>query len=259
MYFRIRYLYRFASLIIVTVFFASPSLAKQKKQDDLFAQCPVGHAVRISDHLVTSRYSALANCSGQLIEGAIVPLPDIPPIMRIEGVKDEANRNRKKGRRAGRVSDRSTAASAVPSLAQRPFALEIQQAAARHHIDPLFLHAVIRTESAYHPESVSHAGAVGLMQIMPATGTMLGVARHQLREPATNIDAGSRYLKQLQRRYGRDFELILSAYNAGPGAVARHGNKIPPYRETQAYVRKVIEHYDALRQSQVAAAGAWSQ
>jgi len=259
MYFRIRYPYRFAYLILFTVLFASPSLAKQKKPDDLFAQCPVGHAVRISDQLVTSRYSVLANCSGQLIEGAIVPLPDRSPIMRIEGVKDEVNRNPKRGRGAGRGSNRSTAASALPPLAQRPFALEIQQAAAAHRIDPLFLHAVIRTESAYRPQSVSPAGAVGLMQIMPATGTMLGVARHQLLEPSTNIDAGARYLKQLQRRYGRDFELILSAYNAGPGAVARHGNKIPPYRETRAYVRKVVEFYDTLRQSQVAAGGAWSQ
>lgn len=259
MSFRIKNHYRFASVILITVFFASPSLAKQKKQDDLFAQCPVEHAIRISDHLVTSRYSALANCSGQLIEGAIAPLPDLPPIMRIEGVRDEANRKPKKGRRTGRQSDRSAAASAVPALGQRPFALEIEQAAAAHRIDPLFLHAVIRTESAYRPKSVSHAGAVGLMQIMPATGTMLGVARHQLLEPTTNIDAGARYLKQLQRRYGRDFELILSAYNAGPGAVERHGNKIPPYRETQAYVRKVIALYDRLRQSQVALAEAWPQ
>ena len=85
------------------------------------------------------------------------------------------------------------------------------------------------------------------MQIMPGTGARFGVARDALYDPATNIETGARLLKSLQKRYGKDFDLILAAYNAGEGAVARYGNQIPPYRETQDYVVKVMARYAALR------------
>ena len=117
----------------------------------------------------------------------------------------------------------------------------------QHRIDPLFLHAIIGTESTYRASALSHAGARGLMQIMPGTGARFGVAQDALYDPATNIETGARLLKSLQKRYGKDFDLILAAYNAGEGAVARYGNQIPPYRETQDYVVKVMARYAALR------------
>jgi soluble lytic murein transglycosylase-like protein len=119
----------------------------------------------------------------------------------------------------------------------------IERAARRQRIDPLLLHAVIKTESAYRVNAVSSAGARGLMQLMPATARMLGVSSSM--HPESNVDGGARLLRRLYGRYG-DFQLTLAAYNAGEGAVARYGNKIPPFPETQAYVRTVLSTYERL-------------
>jgi Transglycosylase SLT domain len=143
------------------------------------------------------------------------------------------------------------AASGAPNdiMSMRPVSYRTQfdeliaQTAIRHQVDPLFLHAVIHQESAYRNRAVSHAGAQGLMQIMPGTGRMLGVRPSELHDPAANVDAGARLLKQLYFKYDGNFDLVLAAYNAGEGAVAKYGNKIPPYRETQDYVKSVMARY----------------
>ena len=122
----------------------------------------------------------------------------------------------------------------------------IEQVARRHRIDPLFLHAVIKQESGYRPAIGSHAGAVGLMQIMPATGRGLGLHPSQRTDPAANVDAGARLLRKLHKRYNGDFTLVLAAYNAGEGAVQRYGNRVPPFRETQHYVKAIMAHYSKL-------------
>lgn len=120
--------------------------------------------------------------------------------------------------------------------------------ATRHRIDPLLLDAIIARESAGRPAAVSAKGALGLMQVMPATGRALGVeSTHALRDPAVNLVAGATYLKQMQARFGNDLALTLAAYNAGPGAVARHG-AVPPYAETRAYVADILARYAAARQ-----------
>ena len=86
------------------------------------------------------------------------------------------------------------------------------------------------------------------MQVIVPTARRFGVnAAHELHHPETNLDVSARYLKVLQRRFGNDLPLVLAAYNAGEGAVEKHGRQIPPYRETQGYVRKVIAEYDLLR------------
>ena len=123
----------------------------------------------------------------------------------------------------------------------------IANAAIRHRVDPLMLHSVIRQESGYRPQAVSHAGARGLMQIMPATGVGLGVANSAyLMDPATNIDAGARLLRRLWDKFGGRFDLVLAAYNAGEGAVRKYGFRVPPYRETQNYVAVVQATYRKL-------------
>lgn len=116
------------------------------------------------------------------------------------------------------------------------FAGLIRQAAARYGMDARLIDAVIRAESDYNPRCVSHAGARGLMQLMPENCTDYGVSDPF--DPAQNIDAGVRQLKDMMARFGR-LDLALAAYNAGPGAVRRYGG-IPPYRETQAYVKKIL-------------------
>ncbi len=112
----------------------------------------------------------------------------------------------------------------------------VERQAERHAINPDLVRAVIQVESAWNPRAVSSKGAIGLMQLMPATARELGVTDPF--DPAQNIRGGVRYLKRLLERYDGNAELALAAYNAGPGAVDRYG-RIPPYRETQNYVRKI--------------------
>jgi soluble lytic murein transglycosylase-like protein len=110
----------------------------------------------------------------------------------------------------------------------------------RHGLDPDLVLAVVGVESAFRPEAVSPKGAQGLMQLMPETSAALGVP--DALDPAANLDAGVRHLGALLTLYGGDVARALAAYNAGESAVARHGG-IPPYRETRAYVRRVLERY----------------
>ena len=121
----------------------------------------------------------------------------------------------------------------------------IDHAAQRHGVDPLLVSAVIRQESGFRADAVSAAGAVGLMQLMPGTAKDLGVADPF--DPAANVDGGTRLLRSLLDRYDGRVDLALAAYNAGAGAVDRfHG--VPPYTETQSYVRAIMARYrnDAL-------------
>ena len=107
-------------------------------------------------------------------------------------------------------------------------------------IDPALVHAVIRAESDYRPGALSPKGAIGLMQVMPATGKRFGVT--DLDVPERNLKAGTTYLRYLLDRFD-NVPLALAAYNAGEGAVSRHGNRIPPYRETQDYVQGILRSY----------------
>jgi soluble lytic murein transglycosylase-like protein len=118
-----------------------------------------------------------------------------------------------------------------------PFGAEIDAAAARHGIDPSLLAGLVRQESGFDPRARSGAGALGLTQLMPATAQSLGVTDPL--DPAQSLDGGARYLRQQLDRFGGDPALALAAYNAGPGAVQRFGG-IPPYAETQNYVRNVL-------------------
>jgi soluble lytic murein transglycosylase-like protein len=117
----------------------------------------------------------------------------------------------------------------------------IADAASRNGVEERLLHAVIQTESAYNPSAVSRAGAVGLMQLMPDTAKRYGV--YNRTDPMQNVDAGSRYLKDLLAMFNYNLGLAVAAYNAGENAVIRYNNSIPPYRETQNYVRQVLSLY----------------
>jgi soluble lytic murein transglycosylase-like protein len=118
----------------------------------------------------------------------------------------------------------------------------VERAARRHGLDPALVLAVVSVESAFKPQAVSTKGAQGLMQLMPRTAASLGV--ENAFDPEQNVDAGVRHLESLVRLYDGNLTRALAAYNAGQGAVAKHGG-VPPYRETRAYVKKVLERYRA--------------
>ncbi|MGQ5524526.1 lytic transglycosylase domain-containing protein [Chitinimonas sp. PSY-7] len=126
-----------------------------------------------------------------------------------------------------------------PSAQQ--YAPMIADVAAQYAVDPLLVHAVVRAESAYRPSAVSNKGAIGLMQVIPATGRRFG--KTELNNPRDNLEAGAAYLKWLIERFDGRLDLALAGYNAGEGAVARYADQIPPYAETRQYVSKVLSYY----------------
>lgn len=149
--------------------------------------------------------------------------------------------NTRGGSYAGRRSDPADVAAQVaaqPPAAPPPLNLLIREAARRHGVSPALVRAVVAVESGFDPRAVSAKGARGLMQLMPATAAELNV--ENVYDPAQNLDGGTRHLRALLDGFDGDVRLALAAYNAGAGAVRRHGG-MPPYAETREYVRKVLQ------------------
>jgi soluble lytic murein transglycosylase-like protein len=133
-------------------------------------------------------------------------------------------------------------ADAAPSAELRSL---INDVARTYGHDAQLLHAIIHVESRFNPNAVSPKGAIGLMQVMPATAERVGVQEPQrtLFDPETNLHAGARYLRLLMDMFSDRPDLAVAAYNAGEGAVLRYQREVPPFRETQAYVRDVMSRY----------------
>ncbi|WP_293763523.1 lytic transglycosylase domain-containing protein [uncultured Aquitalea sp.] len=118
----------------------------------------------------------------------------------------------------------------------------INQTAREFKLDANLLHSIVTVESGYNPQALSPKGAVGLMQVIPATGERFGVT--ELSDPKQNLRAGARYLRFLLGLFNNDLPLAVAAYNAGEGAVQKYRNTIPPYDETRDYVAKVLASYE---------------
>ena len=120
----------------------------------------------------------------------------------------------------------------------------IEKYAQKNNLDPDFIKAVVKQESGFNPDAKSKCGAMGLMQLMPQTAKGLGVV--DAFDPEQNIEGGVKYLKSMLNRFNNDPKLALAAYNAGPGAVQKYGD-IPPYKETQNYVKNILASYEAIK------------
>ena len=131
-------------------------------------------------------------------------------------------------------------------LERLPFSREIRGAAKRYGVDSLLLASIIEAESSFRPDAVSTKGALGLMQLMPLHFVATGPSIEPVDplDPTVNLNLGARYLRDLRKRYDGDLELALAAYHAGPGTIDRFGG-LPPYRETQVYVSRVLKLYSA--------------
>jgi len=138
------------------------------------------------------------------------------------------------------ASESETIPADMPSSGDEATDWIIFRAAERQGLDPRFVHAVIWQESKYRPRALSHAGAQGLMQLMPATARRFGC--DHANDPTENVEAGTRYLSWLLKRFNGDITLALAGYNAGEGAVDKY-NGVPPYNETQNYVRRITARY----------------
>lgn len=186
-----------------------------------------------------------------------VTLNRISQIERRLGLDTSPNQKTERGDDFERIFGKAQAEGHVNNL-DMPSALReipaeiqgmIQKTSAEAGVDSSLIKAVVHAESGFNPKALSHAGAMGLMQLMPGTAKNLGV--QDAWNPMENLSGGTRYLKGLMGRYGQSLPKALAAYNAGPTAVDQHGG-IPPYQETQHYVDKVMSLY---RQYQKAPGG----
>jgi hypothetical protein len=142
----------------------------------------------------------------------------------------------------GRLEDHIIYKRIQKSPNVKKFETLIAAEAKRQKLDPALVKAVIAVESAYDPAAISSKGAVGLMQLIPGTAERYGVKT--IADPLGNVGGGTHYLKDLLTMFNGNLQLALAAYNAGEGAVRQYSNAIPPYPETQQYVRLVLQFYD---------------
>ena len=201
-----------------------------------------GRVLKASAYRVEGRRAVIELPSGGLLE---------MPLLRIERVVDDE------------ITEEPAPpvpAGFVPSfrdsdeVPDTPYGELIYEAARRHAVSPRLVAAMVRAESAFDPVAVSHKGAVGLLQLMPATAKRFGLTTGDRYQPAKNLEAGVRYLKWLLDRYEGELPLALAGYNAGETNVERYGG-VPPFRETREYIRRIYGFLGLSGAEAAAAAG----
>jgi hypothetical protein len=231
-----------ATSFICTLFSALPVGAQITSTID-----QSGHRVYVNEDGAGGNTPSRASRSGASVsrsplvywsvtEHRFKPVPTSGAVMR--AARSAASEvNRYLGEKGGKAQNYQTLNRA---FTQQDIDAAIDEAAARHHVDPSLVRSVVKVESNFNPNAVSPKGAMGLMQLMPSTARSLNVANPF--DPAQNVDAGVRHLRKLLDSYGGNVSLSLAAYNAGSGAVARSAG-VPHFRETQDYVRRITNLY----------------
>jgi soluble lytic murein transglycosylase-like protein len=197
------------------------------------------------NHLAMTATPAMGMSMGSAMGSAV---PAVLPFAQQSGLPVEMQAMlalSERNESSGSLFSTTVAPAAMTTLqVPRGFGPIIQQAAQKYGIDPALIAAVIETESKFNPNAVSGAGARGLMQLMPTTARGLGVT--DASDPLQNVLGGAKLLGQLSEKYKGNLELTLAAYNAGSGAVDKHGG-IPPYGETRKYVPLVLSAYERFK------------
>lgn len=171
-------------------------------------------------------------------------VPDLPTLAEIEKAPDVFHKEMSRINDSIRREFFETSSEAIRRdffVKSMPYGDLIHRKAEKYDVDPALVAAVIEQESRFKSRARSHVGAKGLMQLMPRTGRWMGA--RDLYDPEQNVDAGVKYIKYLHKRFDGNLKKTLAAYNAGEGNVKRYGG-IPPFRETQTYVKKVMKNYD---------------
>mgnify|MGYP000595493563 CR=1 FL=1 len=179
---------------------------------DIYAYTAADGAVSLSNMPTDDRYTVL-----------VAAVPQAVPAAQLAGVRKPAPASARKAR----------------------YDRVVEEVSRAYGLESALVHAVIAVESSYNPKAVSKAGAAGLMQLMPDTAKRYGVT--DAFDPVQNLRGGANYLRDLLNLFGSDVSLALAAFNAGEHAVMKHGNRIPPYRETLRYVPRVLDHYERFR------------
>ena len=179
---------------------------------DIYAYTAADGAVLLSNMPTDDRYTVL-----------VAAVPQAVPAAQLAGVRKPAPASARKAR----------------------YDRVVEEVSRAYGLESALVHAVIAVESSYNPKAVSKAGAAGLMQLMPDTAKRYGVT--DAFDPVQNLRGGANYLRDLLNLFGSDVSLALAAFNAGEHAVMKHGNRIPPYRETLRYVPRVLDHYERFR------------
>ncbi len=172
----------------------------------------------------------LLNQQSMSVNGNILKNPGISSIE--SAIRDMSSINS--------VSQAAAASLSAPTASRTQLLTMIEKISEKHGVDDKLVKALIRQESGFNPNAKSKAGAMGLMQLMPQTAKHLGVADPY--NPIQNVEGGVRYLKSMLNKYNGNIILALAAYNAGPGAVDKYSG-VPPYKETQNYVKNILANY----------------
>jgi hypothetical protein len=183
---------------------------------------------------------------------------DLPGVLRIQVPAPPSLKKSRRGRTQPTVTNLDHAAAlTIPTVTNLNASLSgfttgdstvdayIVESAKRNLVDPLLLYSIMHQESTFKPRAMSNKGARGLMQLMPGTAARFGVT--SIWDPKQNIEGGTRYMRFLLDKFEGDVKLALAGYNAGEGAVVKYGYRIPPYSETQEYVRRISRRYDLIR------------
>ena len=185
-----------------------------------------GRVLKATSYRVEGRRAVIELASGGMLE---------MPMLRVDRVVDDEISDDPEPPMPAGFEAAFRQSDTVPDT---PYGELIFAAARRHEVSPRLVAAMVRAESSFDPEAVSHKGAVGLMQLMPATARRFGLTSSERYRPAKNLDAGVRYLRWLLDRYQGELALALAGYNAGETNVERYGG-VPPFRETLEYIRRI--------------------